>query len=83
MDNKEEQHEECVRAAERGRLPLISPVRIWAGRGDGQPCAACGKNIEPTQTEYELDFGDGKSTISMHLECFFRWKFQIERNGES
>jgi hypothetical protein len=55
----------------RNALLPRGPVRVWGGRGTGQPCALCDKPIEPTQVEYELEVRTRGSVQSyrFHVEC--------------
>jgi len=42
---------------ETGELPCEESGKVWAGRGSGTHCAACGEIIELTQIEFEGSLG--------------------------
>ena len=42
---------------ETGQLPCEESGKVWAGRGNGTHCAACGEPIESTQIEFEVPLG--------------------------
>lgn len=69
---------------ERGELPRLSPERIWINDGDGETCALCGRPIDASETEYELQFalrGDLAAgdlvAFQFHTSCHAAW--QVER----
>jgi hypothetical protein len=64
-----------------GVLPLIGPVKLWAGNGSGKACAACQQIILPSQTEYEPQYDDGRPPILLHVGCHGMWEAERRRRG--
>ncbi|HXG17361.1 MAG TPA: hypothetical protein VNK50_14030 [Calidithermus sp.] len=55
-----------------GTLPRERALRVWAGRGAGERCAACDRAIGADQFLIEALRDDG-SALPFHLECFYFW----------
>jgi hypothetical protein len=59
-------------------LPERPPDRLWGGTGNGAPCAICGVRIQPSETEFELDFvasvPQRLETFRLHARCFVEWE---------
>jgi hypothetical protein len=67
-----------------GRLPGEVSSRVFSGRGDGHPCACCGKPVRASEVEYEIDFGAPGETnplCAMHMQCYQLW-FGVLRSIE-
>ena len=54
---------------QRGDLPLIAPVRMWAGFGTGNCCAGCDLPITSDQAEWEIEIVPEALTLLMHHDC--------------
>jgi hypothetical protein len=63
-----------------GALSRADPVKIWAGYGRAERCAACDAAILPEQVEYEIDRIDGP-TVHFHAECYAIWEIERRREG--
>ena len=73
---------DIVRAkVERGVLPLETPPKLWVGIGRGEVCTACEKPILPAQSEYEVEHGDGRAPIRLHIGCHGLWQAELRRRG--
>ena len=55
-----------------GELPCEESGKVWAGRGSGTHCAACGETIEPTQIEFEVPLGRSRF-LRLHRLCHHIW----------
>jgi hypothetical protein len=56
-----------------GELPSAKPEKVWAGKGTGQPCGACGVHITAADLEYELDFPGAPTAGRLHHACLIIW----------
>lgn len=57
-----------------GLLPHASAAHgLFGGKGEGVPCACCGRLITASQIQFELDFAGG-TVIQMHLACHDEWR---------
>jgi hypothetical protein len=56
-----------------GALPSAKPETVWAGKGTGQPCTACGRAIAADDIECELDFSGGRAGVRLHKRCVVIW----------
>jgi len=73
---------EIVRGkVELGVLPLETPPKLWVGIGCGETCTACEKPILPAQSEYEVEYGDGRPAIRLHIGCHGLWQAELRRRG--
>lgn len=63
-----------------GILPREKPTKMYAGFGNGEPCAGCDTPILPAQVEYEFEAADG-SPIRLHLGCAGLWEAERRRRG--
>jgi hypothetical protein len=52
---------------ESGVLPRVSPERVWAGPGRGQPCLVCLRPIPANDFEFEIP---GPKTALLDRRCF-------------
>jgi hypothetical protein len=59
-----------------GALPYLTPKRVWAGSGAGEPCSLCGKDIELKEVEYEIEEANGR-TLRFHLRCHAIWQLAL------
>ena len=64
------------RMVETGELPCEESGKVWAGRGSGTHCAACGEAIEPTQIEFEVSLGS--ATMRLHRPCHHIWQEECQ-----
>jgi hypothetical protein len=55
-----------------GVLPKDAPVKMWAGYGTGQTCAACDLSTTKEDVEYEVDMVD-RRTFVFHQLCLTLW----------
>ena len=62
---------------ESGELPCEESGKVWAGRGSGTHCAACGEAIEPTQIEFEVQIGPG-TVLRLHRLCHHSWQEECQ-----
>jgi methionyl-tRNA synthetase len=46
----------------------LEALRVWAGRGTGEICSGCGKPIEPSEVEYEVEVSSD-SSLRFHMSC--------------
>jgi hypothetical protein len=62
---------------ENGRLPVNTPRRVNAGRGWGQLCAACDRQITSSDALYDFeDIRSGKR-LRFHSDCYNLWRESI------
>jgi len=72
MDDKE-LREAILGQIRAGRLPSASTKHtLFGGKGDGDPCACCGRLITSAQIQFEVDF-TGVAVVEMHLNCHDEW----------
>ena len=57
---------------ERGQIPCEEPETLWAGKGTGDSCLACGQPIATTEVEYEVEFA--AATYRLHRPCYMIWE---------
>lgn len=59
-----------------GALPRDKATHTWGGLGSGLPCSLCGELISRTETEMELQLGDGADApvVRFHLRCHLIWE---------
>jgi hypothetical protein len=62
---------------ETGELPCEESGKVWAGRGSGTHCAACGETIEPTQIEFEVEVSTS-TILRLHRLCHNIWHEECE-----
>jgi hypothetical protein len=65
------------RMLEAGALPCDEPGKVWAGRGVGTHCAACGEPIAVTDIEFEVDLASG-TTLRLHRLCHEIWREECD-----
>lgn len=65
------------RMLETGALPCDEPGKVWAGRGVGTHCAACGEPIAVTDIEFEVDLASG-TTLRLHRLCHEIWREECD-----
>jgi len=69
-----------LRLSIRQRLALgdlvPAPRRVWAGRGTGQRCVVCARNIPASEVENEISVrADGHEVrLWAHLSCLRIWR---------
>ena len=59
-----------------GELPSAKPDKVWAGKGTGQPCSACGAPIAADDIEYEVVFLRAEAAMRLHRNCLAIWDQQ-------
>ena len=62
---------------ETGELPCEESGKVWAGRGSGTHCAACGETIESTQIEFEVALS-ATTILRLHRACHQIWQEECE-----
>jgi hypothetical protein len=58
---------------ETGELPCDESGKVWAGRGNGTHCAACGESIKSTEIEFEVQLGL-TTALRLHRLCHQVWQ---------
>lgn len=74
-DDHQELRRKALAALQADAIPRDRPARSWGGSGSGELCPVCGRTIEPTEMEWELEFGaadGGEEVRAFHLHrcCF-------------
>ena len=64
----------------RGDLDPIRGTVAWAGRGSGKICCVCGKPVNGSDVEYEIE-QSGRRTPGCHLPCFLAWQDESRRTA--
>jgi hypothetical protein len=59
-----------------GTLPRIDGNRSWAGHGTGRACRVCGRPIDTTQVEHEIQ--EPEPALVHHL-CLLLWREESHR----
>ena len=64
---------------ERGNL-VPAPRTVWAGKGTGQRCVVCGRDVQASEIEGEINVrADGlEVTLWTHLSCLAIWREESE-----
>ena len=58
-----------------GEMPCDEPEKVWAGRGTGSHCAACGEPITTAEIEFEVELGPAAPTVlRLHRDCHGIWQ---------
>jgi hypothetical protein len=65
------------RMLETGVLPCDGDGKVWAGRGVGTHCAACGEPIAPTDVEFEVELSSG-TALRLHRVCHGIWREECD-----
>jgi hypothetical protein len=65
------------RMVQTGEMPCDEAGKIWAGRGVGTHCAACGLPITPTEIEFEVTLTSG-AELRLHRACHDVWREECE-----
>jgi len=78
-DDEQDLRRRALDALHADTLPRALPERTWGGSGSGKRCPVCGRSIEPTEMELELEFlalevGNDTREFHMHLPCFTAWQ---------
>lgn len=61
---------------ETGELPAEAAKATWAGKGGGDPCALCRRQIGTTEVEYEIqDVAD--RVFLFHHQCHAAWQLAL------
>ena len=60
-----------------GELPCEESEKVWAGRGSGTHCAACGETIELTQIEFEVPLSP-TTMLRLHRLCHHIWQEECQ-----
>lgn len=61
-----------------GVLPLERPEKLFAGYGEGEPCAACGAPILRDQVEWSIRMRD-RVTHRFHIGCHGLWEAELRK----
>jgi hypothetical protein len=50
-------------------------VTVWAGPGNGKACRKCGRSIDFTEVECEVELRDGPhvTAFQFHADCYSAW----------
>ena len=66
-----------------GRLPGLTPNRMWGGNGTGARCAVCGHAVTPDEVGFDLEFAGGngnghgsRAEHVVHVACFAAWELE-------
>jgi hypothetical protein len=80
MDSEQEKHIRLRirQMLEIGEMPCDEPNKVWAGRGNGSHCAACGDAIALTEIEYEVAFRGSPPGLRLHMACHVIWREECE-----
>lgn len=62
---------------ESGSLPCDEEGKVWAGRGLGTHCAACGEAIGAADIEFEVDLASGVA-LRLHRLCHEIWREECD-----
>jgi hypothetical protein len=62
---------------ETGALPCDEHGKVWAGRGMGTHCAACGEPIAAADVEFEVELRSG-TAIRLHRVCHGIWREECD-----
>jgi hypothetical protein len=62
---------------ETGLLPCEEQGKVWAGRGSGTHCAACGEPIPGAEIEFEVDLSSG-AVLRLHRVCHGIWREECD-----
>jgi hypothetical protein len=62
---------------ETGALPCDEHGKVWAGRGVGTHCVACGESIAPTDVEFEVELPSGPP-LRLHRVCHRIWREECD-----
>lgn len=62
---------------ETGEFPCEESGKVWAGRGSGTHCAACGETIESTQIEFEVALS-ATTMLRLHRLCHHIWQEECQ-----
>jgi hypothetical protein len=58
---------------ETGEVPCDEAGTVWAGRGSGTHCAACGRPITASEIEFEAELPSGL-ILRLHRLCHDVWR---------
>ena len=65
---------------QQGKLPAVTPTRVWGGPGVGAPCSVCTLPVTKEQKEFDIEFeqagGAGLDKYHVHIRCFAAWEFE-------
>ena len=56
------------------QLACEKQERLWAGKGERKPCAACLQPIATTDIEYEIDLDGAGVRLTFHPSCHLLWQ---------
>jgi hypothetical protein len=62
---------------ETGALPCDETGKVWAGRGAGTHCVACGEPIAVSEIEFEVDLPSGPA-LRLHRVCHEIWREECD-----
>lgn len=61
-----------------GRLPAVTAVRCWGGKGNRDNCSLCGGPIDPSEVEFEIE-DSARALYRFHFLCHAAWQFECAR----
>src|SRR5262245_10751532 len=61
-----------------GDLPAVGPKGFARNGSKNSPCVVCHAPIEPSEVEYEITLGYGRTVVS-HLHCYSLWRCESAR----
>lgn len=64
-----------------GKLPRHVARAVWAGSGNGSPCALCPDPVLPDQVEYEVEDRSG-GTFIFHVRCHALWLLALTERDQ-
>jgi hypothetical protein len=76
MDNASIRHR-VRQMLETGALPCDEHGKVWAGRGVGTHCAACGEPVAVTDVEFEVELPSGPA-LRLHRVCHGIWREECD-----
>lgn len=61
-----------------GRLPAVTSIRCWGGKGGRENCSLCGEPIGRTEVEFEIEDSGGE-LYQFHFLCHAAWQLECAR----
>jgi hypothetical protein len=55
-------------------------VTVWAGPGHGKACRKCGRSIDFSDVECEVELRDGQNVTAFkfHAQCYSAWFYEYQ-----
>jgi hypothetical protein len=54
--------------------PRAAEQKLYGGRGTGQVCACCSRDVSPVDVLYEVELPEHALPLPMHLHCLEVWE---------